>query len=484
LLRLNIRVLFVLLQILQPELEVLVAGEDLPNASPKSKQRETITAVARRILPALRQYSIWLVSQAPIVTATVGNGPLNLHIKQMWNLYADVMTTIVGTFPVDNLPTVEYLLEEDEITVGFKPLREPPNIESGINVYIGSNGVLKPRFTDPGMERSHPNVEMLARVRDIILCALSLHLMDQSPIKLNSETKKFIFVEEGLQFPSQIQTQTSQLKPQNPASWKQATSPATQSSAHEVSPQPIRRPAQRSFGDPSSVSQQSIDTDMYRMVDELVETSSGRQSTANETSYGMHTGTANDIFLGKSNGFPGLRQSQQRSTQTMPAIHPGIWASTFTPLPNELPPISPERSNTARHLSPFENDVALREQQFAATTALNAFKGFKEGKSPWDTSDFIPPPLPFKRASQNSEQFDPSSSNLSDNSSVYANHPGSDIRNKTGFRGYHGASNVSNAKIYPGATDYEMFTMLNSSLPKGSQLLTSYVHTPPSGQDG
>ena len=65
---------------------------------------------------------------------------------------------------------MEYLLEEDEETLGFKPFIT----EATSQRYKSDQGTTKPRITDPGIERNHPNIEMLCRIRDFVIDGLDL----------------------------------------------------------------------------------------------------------------------------------------------------------------------------------------------------------------------------------------------------------------------------------------------------------------------
>ena len=161
--------LFMLLQLLEPEL----AGsrdEDAPDVTGRLKKgnTESITAVTRRILPALRQYSTWLVSRAEIITAQKSNFLLNVHIKEMWSMYCSTLSLLVLAFPPENLSEVDYLLEEDAATVGLKPLRDSELCK----LYTDEEGHLKPRISDPGVQRSHPNLEMVSTCYEILLICI------------------------------------------------------------------------------------------------------------------------------------------------------------------------------------------------------------------------------------------------------------------------------------------------------------------------
>ena len=170
-LRLNVRTFFTLLQLLQSELESGTAEEVNPvptHASTSGSSR--IPAVARRILPALRQYSSWLTANVKLLTHQFGDNVLEVQVKEMWRTYANTLTILAVSFNAVDLPSIEYLLEEDEDTVCFKPFE---NDESDRHRSPGCTD-LKPAFHTLGVERQHPNVEMCGRIRDFLLVGLAL----------------------------------------------------------------------------------------------------------------------------------------------------------------------------------------------------------------------------------------------------------------------------------------------------------------------
>lgn len=135
---------------------------------------EKVTAVARRILPALRHYSSWLVSNAALLVAEVGDTSLNVQIKELWKIYANTLTLLAATFPVSDLPNIEYLLEEDVDTVGFKPFTNDRTWKRYFNDEKQEPRDRKPKWNDRGVERHHPNIEMLGRIRDFLIDGLTL----------------------------------------------------------------------------------------------------------------------------------------------------------------------------------------------------------------------------------------------------------------------------------------------------------------------
>lgn len=170
--RLNVRTMFTLLQVLQPELERQVDTVNEPeNDGVPSNADDQISAVACRVLPGLRHYSSWLASNAAILTAQSEDTSLTVQIKELWKIYANTLTLLASTFQVSDLPSVDYLLEEDEDTLGFKPFEN--EIARRRHYYQDSNSQ-KPKWHHQGIDRHHPNVEMLGRIRDFLTDGLLL----------------------------------------------------------------------------------------------------------------------------------------------------------------------------------------------------------------------------------------------------------------------------------------------------------------------
>jgi len=383
------------------------------------------------------------------------------------------MSTIVRLFPVEDLATVNYLLEEDATTVGFVPLRDPA-ISAETSLYTDDKGHLKPRLTDPGVERHHPNVEMLARIRDIVLCALTLHTQESAPIVLNGENSKFVFTKVP-PTPHPSGPPPSSSAPTSPMS---AHLNLAESDAHK----PDESVA-------ASDSHQSMDNDMHRMVDSLLEPSTGKSSSSNETSYGMHSLTANEVFapIG-SNGHAAAHHSTPKILPSLPFL-----SSPFTPKPNELQPTSPDRPSTARQLSPFQ--LTNPQRQLAAATALDEMTGYRSSRDSWGRKNSRPftnpSSQPVHQILQDSlaQQFGPmamSSFAFSDSSSIYANTPRTAHRyNSAALRSGPLASDGNNTTTYAGASEFDRTAMLQSSLWASSQpARTGFSQTPPGGQGG
>ena len=141
-----------------------------------------ITAVIRRVLPGLRHYSSWLAIRAEILAAPVDEHSLNVQIKELWKNYASTLTLLASTFSVEDLPEIEYILEEDVDVLGFKPLEHECRIR---RYYDEISATRKPRYYDQGVKVHHCDVEILGRIRDILMDGAKLQL-DEVRLKLSN----------------------------------------------------------------------------------------------------------------------------------------------------------------------------------------------------------------------------------------------------------------------------------------------------------
>ncbi|MCJ1371632.1 hypothetical protein MMC20_002851 [Loxospora ochrophaea] len=198
--RINVRTFSTLLQILQPELERSGGGLERENHKVgPTKEIEKITVVARRVLPSLRHYSSWLLSNAVVLSTGISDALLDVQIKELWKIYASTLTLIAATFRVPHLPPIDYLLEEDEDTIGFKPFMSH---RQDMRYRPDDSESLKPKWHNKGVERHHPNIEMLGRVRDFLVDGIGLVVDHSIPLDVVPGTTTFAYREEGL--PSEL----------------------------------------------------------------------------------------------------------------------------------------------------------------------------------------------------------------------------------------------------------------------------------------
>lgn len=168
----NLKVYFVLLGILVSEFADL---EEAPgHVDTAGDCSEKLTTVVRRVLPALRHYSSWLRSSCSSLYRQTDETVV-AHVREFWKRYSEALTVLTTTFDVKNLPSVDYLLEEDLDTVAFTPLSNG----ASANRYREGDQI-KPKIGDIGVQRLHPNQEMLARVRGLVLDGIQIIVSDVS----------------------------------------------------------------------------------------------------------------------------------------------------------------------------------------------------------------------------------------------------------------------------------------------------------------
>ena len=182
-LRFNVKTFITLLHVLQLELgqpmdEVSMSGATHKSGSGQSK----VTAVTRRILPALRHYSSWLICSIEVLIGHISHSTLDNPIKVFFKMYAGTLTLLASTYNPESLPSIEYLLEEDEDSFAFKPFGQ----ETRGRYFDESSNTLKQKCHTYGVERHHPNVEMLGRIRDLLTDGVVLATRDVSITSLYS----------------------------------------------------------------------------------------------------------------------------------------------------------------------------------------------------------------------------------------------------------------------------------------------------------
>ena len=172
-LKLNVKTMDVLLCILQGELN---RGQSPTRqrapAAPKAEDK--VTSAMRRVLPSLINYSSWLQLSAEVFPTVLGEGDFHAafshDVNTLWRNYCAVLTKLVNTFDMRQSPEIEYMLDEDEETIGFRPFQDHRLRDR----YIAGEH-RKP--DSASVQRHHPMTEMLARIRRLVLDGKQLSLV-------------------------------------------------------------------------------------------------------------------------------------------------------------------------------------------------------------------------------------------------------------------------------------------------------------------
>ncbi|TGO91406.1 hypothetical protein BPOR_0029g00290 [Botrytis porri] len=470
----NLQVFCVLLRALISELADAAEAENLESLTATDSSGdsfEKLSPVAIRVLPTIRQYFAWIISQRLLLVGLgdgvdrESTGPLIGHIQRMWKTAADALSALVGFFPVATLPYLSYLLPEDEQTLGFKPLRDLPDGLEEYSLYNKDDGFLKARISDGIIRQSHN--ENYARIRDILRAGMALHFEKPCPIMMTDDSR-FVYGTESAVVPPS----NGSAIPSQPAK----STYAVQNDANTSSEVPV---VSDSLG--------IMDNEMNRMVDDLLEPAS--LAPSEDTSYGLSSSTANAVFapIGSERARP-LANNHITPTKGFPGL-PGIWGSPFTPKPNELRPISPEKSSSSCGFSSM--NYSTSKDQLAAVAALDNMTGMQQrgtnggannAKNQFSSFDASTPVNQMLQESL-TKQFGPmsiSSSGFSTNSSIYANNsPPKAYYGKTlGGPSYNG----HDSSTYTGASEFDRSAMLQSSIWNSQTEDGYYNRTPPAGQ--
>ncbi|CAG8243934.1 unnamed protein product [Penicillium olsonii] len=430
--RINVKTFFTLLQILLVELERTASFEDLGKDSLPSPEK--VSVVARRILPALRHYSSWLLTnnQALVDQKEEKDSSLSIQIKEFWKIYAGTLSLLASSFDVVTLPEIDYLLEEDEESLGFAPLDQ----DATSRRYVGGGAQPKPRMHDLGVERSHPNMEMLYRIREFVIDGLDLVVRSKIPVALvDSEDKKtFIYQEEDL--PSQffssphdrnqalsagnIEREDIPQAPQHPHSvaeaqslfgGSQSASASMSANMHQIVEGVERLVDSDTYENPSD--------DQYAFLSPVGEILTPTRVSPNPNSYPFgeqsspplnnHIGPPPGLAPPASNGVDLLRSSSAQSYTPRPAIPsiPSIWnlgrdnASPRTPpgLGPQAPagqqvPLHPATagsglSSERTSSQEFANEIMLRQHLLAQSQYSNSVD-VGSMPTPWSSSTMSP----------------------------------------------------------------------------------------------
>ncbi|CAM1505575.1 Fc.00g112120.m01.CDS01 [Cosmosporella sp. VM-42] len=335
-LRLSVRFILTFSETLELELMEIVNRESVPG-----EQNTKTSPVIETILPLFRTYLMWLAAhQHEVVGATDIFGPL---VPGMIKSLAKVFSLLCAdTYTQEILASCPYMLTEDLQTQGLRPLRDE-QIPRTCRFYTLEDGATKPRLESPEL-RLGPFQETLARILDVLRCAYCLADDANTPMACR-------VTEKGLVFEYQEVVENGQLQAAEPAAV--FSQPLAMDHGPEVSdyqgmssmsmpldsrplvnhtsmPTPAAASIERYEMD--AAEDQAQDTVLSMLAPFLEPTPVQRNHfrSPEESSYGMHTATANDVF----GQFPVAEPSPTGSIpsgkfESLP------WDWVYTPTPNK-----------------------------------------------------------------------------------------------------------------------------------------------------
>ncbi|EJD05322.1 uncharacterized protein FOMMEDRAFT_138831 [Fomitiporia mediterranea MF3/22] len=156
--------------------QLSVKIEDVLDSGDLAQQ---ITAIFRRVLPAIRIASKWLLTNAQQLTkATAASSSPDYYknsIRAFWNGYVSFLTSLSDSYPRARLPELKIPLDEDVELSGFSPIQR--------NLFV------RPPLKDDELASearvAHPNEEYLMRISDILKDAEQIATIENSPVSFS-----------------------------------------------------------------------------------------------------------------------------------------------------------------------------------------------------------------------------------------------------------------------------------------------------------
>ncbi|ROT38503.1 hypothetical protein SODALDRAFT_163732 [Sodiomyces alkalinus F11] len=395
-----------------------VATEGRPNSTPAQL----------RLLPLVRLYASWLVGHRSDVGAAAAEDT-KLVVQEQGKTFAACLTLLVEAYASEALKIAPYLLPEDHMALGLLPLNSPALPDSCRLSYDQEKGREKPvcdLYTD---KRSEGFADSVARVLDIMHCGYFLSGDPTLPFALDESNLEFTYQTES-PVPQLVTTPRLENTNLNHTPKAQAARPGTRDehrspragraggphtvpaahedlvsggeTAHEAALSPNRSLRSSSTGPvaqgfdslPSgealprtTVSQDGMDYDftentaVMNMVHEFLtppvarsNQPQGRSAQGREdTSYGMHSTTANEVF--------GTLPARNTPTLGSPSAFPGLpWGMVYTPTPN--------RSMAERSPSTSSAYMAAAAQNASRVNAASSDVSNRQGPA----APFFPAP--------------------------------------------------------------------------------------------
>ena len=136
---------------------------------------------AAHLLRPIRIYSLWMLKNCEALAKDLGD----IDTQKAWTSFARLLTILANRVQVKNLPTVDYLLEYDQETMGFLPLICKKTER------IWKNGEAYKLANHEGISKLTPEMEVLVCVRDLLINGLELTSDERMPLHLDRTTFTF-----------------------------------------------------------------------------------------------------------------------------------------------------------------------------------------------------------------------------------------------------------------------------------------------------
>ena len=167
LLSVNLATMSMLLRTLRREVRRPPQAEE-GRLEPPTESMSRITPTARRILPLLRTYSAWLLSNARYLSHCEDEEVTH----NFWNTYTKCLSRLVDVFSIREIADIPYLLQEDEDTLAFTGMEQ---IAIQLHFADQAGSMKSARSAVKHSEANKLAPDMLYRVKGLITDAIYLY---------------------------------------------------------------------------------------------------------------------------------------------------------------------------------------------------------------------------------------------------------------------------------------------------------------------
>ncbi|POR34824.1 Protein SMG7 [Tolypocladium paradoxum] len=342
-LRFNALFIMTLCKVLDSELQEAVSNR--AEGSSESAAVE-LTSATESLLPTLRTYCVWLAARRQeLFSAAHAFGSA---VPTMVRNLVKVFTLLcVVTYNRENLASCPYLLPEDLEARGIRSL-SGDRVPEACRVYCGDDGNSKPYLYDPG-QRLDLVKENLARVLDVLRCAYFLAEDGSTPVSYHVVENWLVFgyqpdatsVSPGTNAEAVSSGANGYLGSQRGAPVEHTPGRETRGTGRLSAPQQngLDTVEQQARNSVQATCQASADEDhaeqtVIAMLTPFLKPPTPQPQhharSPEESSYGMHTSTANEIFASTN--------TYSTPTVARPSgpIAPFPWAWDGTPKPDGI----------------------------------------------------------------------------------------------------------------------------------------------------
>lgn len=318
------------------------------NVDKTGEAKRKTNEVAASLLPIFRLYCVWFCTYGREIVAS--GGAFTAMVESLIQNLADVFTLLCAeTYNRDDLASSRYLLPEDVEMQGLEPLT-PDKVPGACRCFCESDGNPKPTLANPE-NRLSGDGETMARILDILRCAYFLTEDTAIPLGYQVKDRWLVFEYRPCGVSNEAQQQTTFTEaPVQEVPQSKATAVVAQANKR-IQATKVERSNSAAVNEPRNDVNHPEDT-VINMLTPFLKPPTPNQASEivvpDETSYGMHTATANEVFGSlKTDPSPARSISSGKFQQL-----PWDWFNTPRPENNGLTASHSGRAASLSNMSP------------------------------------------------------------------------------------------------------------------------------------